>query len=179
MDALKQWIISISAILILITAVEMIFPNNSLKKYGKFVFGIILTVVIIKPILSFLAGGQEDFTNKLKMYLLNDSAKQTMSVQDKNTLPVQAQLEGSVERLLKERFPDMSFKVSLSGEMSDTDYKLKISKVEVGVKDQGIKPIEKIDLNNKKKKEQYPDVEAYLEEVLKVDDKKIKIYEME
>lgn len=179
MEYLKQWIISISAILILITAVEMIFPENSLKKYGKFVFGIILTIVIIKPVLSFLAGGQEDFTNKIKAYIANDSANESMITKEEDTMPAKTQLESSVQRLLKEKFSDMDFKVSLSGEMSNLDYKIKLSMVQVGVKDNGIKPIQKVDIKNEKQEDKYPQVRSYLKEILKVDDNKIKIYEME
>ena len=39
---LRNWIISICTAVIFITAVEMIMPNNSFKKYAKFVLGLIL-----------------------------------------------------------------------------------------------------------------------------------------
>ena len=48
-EGLKVWITSICTAIFFITAVEMILPDDSLKKYAKFVLGLILITVVISP----------------------------------------------------------------------------------------------------------------------------------
>ncbi|MCD3297735.1 stage III sporulation protein AF, partial [Clostridium botulinum] len=48
-QSIRQWVISIATAIFFITAVEMILPNNSIKKYAKFVLGLILITVVINP----------------------------------------------------------------------------------------------------------------------------------
>lgn len=47
---LKQWIISIAAIVVFMALVELILPSNNFKKYAKFVMGLIVIVMIMSPI---------------------------------------------------------------------------------------------------------------------------------
>lgn len=49
--ALKGWIINICVAVFFITAAQMLLPNNSFKKYGKFILGLILITVILNPII--------------------------------------------------------------------------------------------------------------------------------
>ncbi len=50
-ELLKVWVTNITIAIFFITAVEMILPDNSMKKYAKFVLGLLLIVVIINPII--------------------------------------------------------------------------------------------------------------------------------
>ncbi len=50
-EALGKWIITICVAIFFSTAVQMILPDNSLKKYCNFVLGLIVFVVILSPIL--------------------------------------------------------------------------------------------------------------------------------
>ncbi len=50
MEYLRSWLIKICTAVFFITAIEMILPNNSFKKYSKFVLGLILITVFINPI---------------------------------------------------------------------------------------------------------------------------------
>ena len=49
-EALGEWIITICVAIFFTTAVQMILPDNSLKKYCNFVLGLIVFVVILGPI---------------------------------------------------------------------------------------------------------------------------------
>ena len=49
-EALGEWIITICVAIFFTTAVQMILPDNSLKKYCNFVLGLIVFVVILSPI---------------------------------------------------------------------------------------------------------------------------------
>lgn len=48
---LKEWITNIAVAVFFITAIERLLPKNNIKKYGKFVLGLILITVILNPII--------------------------------------------------------------------------------------------------------------------------------
>lgn len=177
MDALKNWIISISAVIIFITAIEMILPNNNLKKYSKFVFGIILTITIIKPIFTFLSKGPDDFSDNVKKYI--DENKYINEDEEAVNKFTNKELSDSVKRLLKEKFKDKDFSVQVQGEVNNKKYTVNIDKVKVGVKQLSIKKVENVDINKKHTTKKYDDVVSYLEEILKINDNQIEIFEME
>lgn len=179
MAALKEWVICISAIIIFITAVEMILPNNSLKKYAQFVFSIILTVAIVKPIVGFISKGPDDFTEQIKKYISADDTYKTVQKEVDEDDYTNKEISISVQRLLNQRFTNKDFKVDFTGSFNREKYTLTTKEVKVGIKDHAIKKIEKINLQNDKKVDNYNDVRNYLKEILKTDDSRIKIYEME
>lgn len=179
MTALKEWVICISSIIIFITAVEMILPNNSLKKYAQFVFGIILTVAIVKPIIGFISKGPDDFTSQVEKYISADNAYKTVQKDINEDDYTDKEISTSVQRLLKEKFTNKDFKVEFTGIFNKEKYTVTTKEVKVGIKDHAIKKIEKIDLQQDKKVDSYSDVRNYLKEILKTDDSRIKIYEME
>jgi len=48
---IKEWIYNITAIAILAALVNMVLPNGSIKKYTDFVFGLIILVIFLQPLL--------------------------------------------------------------------------------------------------------------------------------
>ena len=54
--------------MIFMTAIEIIAPDNSMKKYIKFVLGLILISVMINPIIKFFTGGEQEVINRIKRY---------------------------------------------------------------------------------------------------------------
>ncbi len=50
MNFLKDWVLNIVVIMIISIIVDIIMPNNSLKKYSKLIMGLIVMLTIIKPI---------------------------------------------------------------------------------------------------------------------------------
>ena len=50
-QSLREWLTGICTAVFFIIAVEMILPENSMKKYCKFVLGLILITVFINPII--------------------------------------------------------------------------------------------------------------------------------
>ena len=65
MDFIKDWAITISGFIILSSVAEMLLPNKSFKKYAKLVLGLMLIILVMKPILnvSSLDLGQYDFAS--------------------------------------------------------------------------------------------------------------------
>lgn len=71
MEAFKGWITTICTIMIFIYCIELLMPNNSLRKYAKFTTGLILVVVIINPFLTFVNGefSFDSYISKAEEYL--------------------------------------------------------------------------------------------------------------
>ncbi len=74
---LKEWIISLTAIAVLGAMVEIMLPNSKFKKYTRFIFGLILLVILLKPILPILGG-----TNSLEDLIKTNFDRMEMSAYD-------------------------------------------------------------------------------------------------
>ena len=68
MEYLNNFIITLVATMIFMTSIEIIAPDNSMKKYIKFVLGLILISVMINPIIKFFTGGEQEVINRIKRY---------------------------------------------------------------------------------------------------------------
>ena len=60
MEELKEFVITLVTMLILMTAVELIAPDNNMKKYLKFVLGLIFIAIMLSPIISVFTKGEEN-----------------------------------------------------------------------------------------------------------------------
>lgn len=67
MEYLNNFVITLVATIIFMTAVEIIAPDNSMKKYIKFVLGLILISVMINPIIKFFTGGEQEVVKITKI----------------------------------------------------------------------------------------------------------------
>ena len=70
MEYIKSFIETLVTIIILFSAIELISPNNSMKKYIKFVLGLILIVVMLSPIIDFFTEGEDPYKKKPGSYEL-------------------------------------------------------------------------------------------------------------
>ena len=52
MELIKGFVTTLVTTLIFITAIELVGPDNSMKKYLKFVMGLILVAVLLNPIVT-------------------------------------------------------------------------------------------------------------------------------
>ncbi len=68
MEALKKFVITLVTVLIFMSAVEMIAPSK-MKKYIKFVLGLILITIILNPILQIVEGGEK--TLQMSLIIMN------------------------------------------------------------------------------------------------------------
>jgi stage III sporulation protein AF len=149
--ALKNWIINICVVVFFITAVEMILPSNSLKKYAKFVLGLILITVLMNPILklfdknfdisTYLQTASSSIESKsntadLKKYKDN-SLKDTLSAFESN-------LQTSIQDKLKAKYLDKQFKAQVSAAFDDQTDSFSVSTVKVGVMDGTVEKIQKV-----------------------------------
>lgn len=190
MNEIKSFIITLISVLILITAIEMISPDNSLKKYLKFVLGIIIIAIIISPILSFFKIGEENIESLVNNYIsLNYKENSEDKVKDEYTQKTifKKNLEKNCNELLKEKFEDMEFESSIDCEIDTYNIEYSINSVKVKVKDKKISKIEQIiigknndstEVSSKNQEVKNKDeILKYLSDSLNISKEKINIYE--
>ena len=148
-NGIRSWIITISGTLFFITAIEMILPNNSMKKYAKFVLGLILITVIINPVIKLLNGdfNAAVYTSGLVNTMEDSNLKSTVQrYKDENisnTLSnFKENLRLTCEKSLREKFPKKKFQVTVDASFDKTIELFKLKgvavKTKIEIKDQVI-----------------------------------------
>jgi stage III sporulation protein AF len=155
-EELRSWIINISTAVVFMVAVEMILPNNSLKKYVKFVMGLILITILINPIIRVFNNGVniEQYVNSATAYFNEkgyetdlEKYKESSMTNTMNTFKLN--LENLCEKKLAERFPNSTYKVEATvGYDNDTD-SVSIKSLKVGIKEGTVEKIKKVDISTK------------------------------
>lgn len=59
MEALKELVRSLAAIIILTSLMEMVLPNSKMKSYVRLMLGLFVIVIILNPVLAFLGTSGE------------------------------------------------------------------------------------------------------------------------
>lgn len=192
MNEIKGFIVTLISMIILISAIELISPDNSMKKYLKFVLGTILIAVMISPIVSFINNGEKTITGDISEYidLFNGKSKEAKSEnrESKSEVAFKENLQENCNRLLKEKFKDLEFNSNIDCKLSMEDITYSINKVEVGVKNREVSKIEKIVINNRestevsskeKKVNNEDEIISYLAEILNINKDQIMIYKVD
>lgn len=192
MEEIKGFVITLVTMLILISAIELISPENSMKKYIKFVLGCILIAVMISPLIHFLGDGEELLVNKIDSYLSMPKEETEVSSsfeesKDTRSEVVLNNIEDNLNRLLKEQYSDSDFNVKIQGNIDMDNIEYSIEKIEVGVKDKGILNVEKIVINEEESTEVSTNSEnvknkqeiiEFLKDTLKISEDKISVYRL-
>ncbi|MFU0823804.1 stage III sporulation protein AF [Clostridium sp.] len=192
-DALKGWVMNVCTAIFFITAVEMILPSNSMKKYTKFVLGLILITVLINPIIkifnndfnidNYIDAASEYFDNK--KYEKNYEKYKNSSI-DNTTEVFASNLENMCTQKLKEKYPKDNYKVGVEVKYDDKKEEFIINEIKVGVSEGKVKKIEKVNIGNSKEvngqetiddKKSHSIVE-YLSEIISIPKEKIKVYKL-
>lgn len=194
MEILKEFVVTLVSTLVLITAVEIILPDNSMKKYSKFILGAMLIGVILNPIIKFFSNGEENIENTIKQYS-SVNFQQTQKEQNNKEIQKQSFKENiskNINNILKNEFTDMEFSNDIKCTVDLENMNVDIEELIVYVKKSSkgkIKTIEKIKevtIGNKEepKKEvkdskEYEEIKKFLVKELKIEKEKIKIIEKE
>ena len=191
MEYLNNFIITLVATMIFMTSIEIIAPDNSMKKYIKFVLGLILISVMINPIIKFFTGGEQEVINRIKRYedMLNlgvTNEGESKEVIEKQKEAFKSNLNSNC--LLKEKFSDKNFKSDIKCNINLSDMTYSIDSLEVGVRENGIRLVDKIRINvndeseeavsNNEKIDNEEEIKNYLSELFKIPIEKIKLYSM-
>lgn len=188
MEGLKTWITTICAGVFFITAVEMILPDSSLKKYAKFVLGLILMIIIINPIIKILNGSDINVSSYLSEYenILENEEEKSIKQKSNSIKNTQAVFEKNIEKIalktLKENYPKDNFEITVKTKYDEEENIFSIESINILLDEGGIKPIKKVEINkeadensgskevdNKKMKE-------LIERTLNIEEKAIHIY---
>lgn len=193
MEYLNNFIITLVVTMIFMTAIEIIAPDNSMKKYIKFVLGLILISVMINQIIKFFTGGEQEVINRIKRYedMLNlgvTNEGESKEVIEKQKEAFKSNLNSNCDNLLKEKFSDKDFKSDIKCNINLSDMTYSIDSLEVGVRENGIRLVDKIRINvndeseeavsNNEKIDNEEEIKNYLSELFKIPIEKIKLYSM-
>ena len=192
MEYLNQFVITLVATMIFMTAVDIIAPDNSMKKYIKFVLGLILITVMINPIIKFFTGGEQEVVNTIKKYenMLYEGTniKEKEDISEQKIESFKKNLNSNCDNLLKNEFSDKEFKSNVECTLDLENMTYSIDSLEVGIKDNSIKIVDKIKINineeteeavsNEAMIENQEEIKNYLSDVFKIPVEKIKLYSM-
>ncbi|MBE6047360.1 MAG: stage III sporulation protein AF, partial [Clostridium sp.] len=113
MEVLKEFVVCLVTTIIFITAIELVGPDNEMKKYLKFVLGLILVAVILNPVIDFLTKGEgylskavDSYTNKISGEIeenSKDTSKQNNDMRKKN---FKENFDKNCESALNKKFED-------------------------------------------------------------------------
>lgn len=191
LKALRNWIVNISTVVLFITAVEMLLPNNNLKKYAKFVMGLILMVTLINPLIKLI---DKDFninkySHEFSKEIDNNASKESFSqYKEKNIEKTKENfnknLQEVVDKKLKTKFPKGKFKVNTKIGFNKKNNNFTVEGVNVSFKDKRIEKVKKVEVNinkNEKNLEEdqlSKDIKNYLSEELGISQDIISVNKM-
>ena len=182
MENLNSFIITLTTVIVFISAVELIFPDNSFKKYQSFVLGLIVLAVILTPILKFLTSS-ENIGEQVKMALEETESEADGKESykgEKNGEYVLYSLKSNCEKFLREKYEDKDFKVEIDGKIDFNSYETNINSVTVISRNKGsfepiiVNPNEEIEI---KETEFNNEIKKSLSDELKISEDLIKVIE--
>ena len=192
MELLNKFVITLVTTLIFMTAVELIAPDNSMKKYLKFVLGLILITVILNPILTIILNGEQELKDVISGYEEEYNVNKKDNESTENIIKIKEDsfkdnFNKNCESMLKQEFKDLEFKCNVDCVVDFNDNDITINKLSIQIKDKKVKKVEKIDkvdINSKKDKKdtvnkEYKDVVKFISKELNIDENKINIYKIE
>lgn len=184
MESLKAFIINLVVTLIFISAIEIICPDNKMKKYIKFVLGILLMAVILNPIISFLTKGEVFLNEAISTYEdeMSVSALSPTDKEDNNNYTNESfkeNLNKNIISLLKDKFKDLNFECDTECNINNN---FTFEKVDVYVTNKGVKKVKKVDINgdnsevSDEENQTSQEIKEYLSNELEVSEDIINIY---
>lgn len=189
MEYIKSFIETLVTIIILFSAIELISPNNSMKKYIKFVLGLILIVVMLNPIIDFFTEGEDKIVSTIKEYegILSTDTETSSDVAASNEVEdvFIENLNKNSATELAEKFPDYKFVCDIDCNIDLNNFSYDISHAKISIstnKIQEVEKIEKVEISNDNKtnSQTYSDDEqkilSYVSNMLGISEDKIEIY---
>lgn len=177
MDFLKTWIQTIIIIIIFAAFIDILMPSTSVKKYVKFVLGLIIMTVILNPMLKLFDRGFSISENSFKMQEKLDSIyvkKQAEYYSEKQsdivTKVYKQNLEDQIKQLIKNDIKDREVKVNVEvyEDTKSEDYgKIKKVDVELGKQTETVARVDKVKIGEDAKENQNSKKPIYKEEDLK------------
>ncbi|EJO5346986.1 stage III sporulation protein AF [Clostridium botulinum] len=192
---LKEWITNIAVAVFFITAIEMLLPKNNIKKYGKFVLGLILITVILNPIIKIFNKdynisqyAKEATASSDNLEYKNDFDKYKKKNREETLNNFKTNLQNETKKKLEEKFPENKYDIDVEVGYDDKKNNLEIKSIDVGVKGnkiEKIKKVSKINIGNnenekqdKKNFEGEGKIKQFISNEFKISSKVIKVYKI-
>lgn len=193
LQQLKDWVINICIVVFFVTAVEMILPDNKMKKYAKLVLGLIIISVLIKPIIKVFDKNYDidAYASKAAETLSKGNYSEDFTKYEQSNVSstienFNSNLKTLCEKVLKEKMPQYSYNVEVKTDYNQENNKFEIKEIKVSVEDGKIQKIKKIVINDDSKyvntdkgnisEETANLIKKYLSEETKVSASIIKVY---
>lgn len=190
MELIKEYVVTLATMIILISAIELIAPDNSMKKYLKFVLGLILIAVMISPIIGIFSSDENVIVSNIVEYFEVDKEDSSIEVSNNkeygnSTLEVfKENLEKNCNKLLKEEFKNQDFESNIKCNIDTKNIEYSIEKIQVGVREKGTRKIQKVIINSTDENEVVEKIDnedeivGYLMENFNVTKDKIEVYKI-
>lgn len=154
-NSLKQWIINICTAVFFITAVQMILPDNKLKKYCKFALGLILVVIILNPIVKLL-NSEADIHRQIEnsaAYIFEekyetDYEKYRQANVENTIKNFEQNMEIQCSKDLQEKYGDKKFKTKVEASFIKESNSFQIDSIEIGLNDSTVEKIKKVEIGS-------------------------------
>ncbi|MBE6052032.1 MAG: stage III sporulation protein AF [Clostridium sp.] len=181
MELINNFIVTLVTTLIFITAIELVAPENSMKKYLKFVLGLMLIAVILNPIVNFFTKGQvflDDLIDKYTKEVSTSKDEKETKVDNKEVM--EKSFKNNFNRncinILSKKFPEFNFTSDMECKLDFTSTTFEITSLKITVEEKEIRKIEKIDLSKEKNNEEddvQKKIKQYISDELEIDKDKI------
>lgn len=155
-DLLKVWVTNITVAIFFITAVEMILPDNNMKKYAKFVLGLMLIVVIINPIIKLFDKNfdLDSYSSKATSYMEGSNQTQAADLKkykDINIVNTTENFKNNLQKEcitnLEETYPGNKYNANVDVVYDSKNGVFNINTVEIEVVDSGVQNIKNIKID--------------------------------
>lgn len=195
MEKIKALVATLTAVLIFISAVEILVPDKKMKKYISFVLGLILISTILNPIVEFITNGQKSVLQGIENYesvfsieqqKMNtdgiDSYESSRDNEDARKKAFVSNFNKNCSSMLKKNFDNMNFKSEVDCDVDFNNVKIDIKKLTIGIKDKNVRKVQKVEIGSEQTdtlREEYKDVISYAASEFEIPEEKIEIYIMD
>lgn len=152
-EALGSWIITICVAIFFATAVQMILPDNSIKKYCNFVLGLIVFVVILNPIIKLFNKdlNMNNIIQEATDYVFENREETTYEeyrdVNINNTLiKFKENIEIQCSSELEKKFKGDKYKANIDISYDSENSLFVIESIEIGINDGSVDRIKKVQI---------------------------------
>ncbi len=194
MNLLKELVTTLVTALIFITAIELISPNNGMKKYLKFILGLVLITIILNPIVKIISSGQNNIYDSISNYedvfsnyqnQIKSSEENELKDGDLRKQAFEENFNKNCESVLKSQYPNKKFKSDVECIVNFNSMIFDIKKIKVGISEKSVSKIKKVIINKNDKSyddnqnSQYKEVVTFISEQLDIAKEKIEVYKIE
>ena len=167
MEYIKGFIITLITMIVFMTAIEIIAPENTMKKYVKYVLGLILVALLISPIIKFVTGGE-----KVLSSIVDDYTKEVQTNSNSKYLKkdvVSYSFDKNCEKILENKYQKFEFICNSECDIKYTTMDLYVKKLDIGVKEKGIGKIKQVEICKNDSEDKFlEEVKNYFEDAFDI-----------